>query len=174
MNLAIGQFIHADIYVENDYDRILDSNYSEQIESLDWTGWFQKWLLHLSSITDTPRECELSLRLTGDRQMQQYNLQYRHLDKSTDVLAFAAMETDINLPADLDEPIYLGDIIISLDTAIYQAIEQKHALTVELAWLSSHGLLHLLGWDHPDDKSLQQMLNQQSELIQSLNASDPR
>jgi len=172
MNLAVGQSISADIYIENDYEQTLDLKYSEPIESLDWIGWFQNWLIYLSNITDTPQRCELSLRLTGDRQMQEYNLQYRQMNKSTDVLAFAAMEADINLSAELDEPIYLGDIIISLDTAICQAIEQKHSLTVELAWLSSHGLLHLLGWDHPDDESLRQMLSLQSELIQSLNPAD--
>jgi probable rRNA maturation factor len=117
-----------------------------------------------------PQDCELSLRLTGDRQIQQYNSQYRHLDEPTDVLAFASTESEITLPAEFTEPLYLGDIIISLDTAMRQAKEQKHSLTVELAWLSSHGLLHLLGWDHPDDKSLQQMLAQQKELIYSLNA----
>ncbi|NJL51475.1 MAG: rRNA maturation RNase YbeY, partial [Hydrococcus sp. SU_1_0] len=82
----------------------------------------------------------------------------------------AATETEITLPPDLSEPLYLGDIIISLDTALKQAQEQKHALIVELAWLSSHGLLHLLGWDHPDDQRLQQMLEKQQELIHSLDA----
>lgn len=168
MNLTVGQSISADIYVENDYE--LAPKYSEQLD-LDWVGWFQNWLVYLSNITEIPQSCELSLRLTGDRQIQQYNLQYRHQDKPTDVLAFAAMETDIVLPIDLVEPIYLGDIIISLDRAICQAIEQKHPLTVELAWLSSHGLLHLLGWDHPNDESLEQMLNLQLKLI-NLNTFD--
>ena len=169
MNLAVGQSISADIYVENDYQD-LAPNYLKQLD-FDWVSWFQTWLTYLSNITEIPQSCELSLKLTGDRQIQQYNRQYRDLDKPTDVLAFAAMETDIVLPINLVEPIYLGDIIISLDTAICQAIEQKHSLTVELAWLSSHGLLHLLGWDHPDDKSLQCMLNLQSELI-NLNTID--
>ena len=168
MNLAVGQSISADIYVENDYK--LAPEYLEQLD-LDWVSWFQNWLVYLSNITEIPLSCELSLRLTGDRQIQQYNLQYRHQDKPTDVLAFAAMETDIVLPVDLAEPIYLGDIIISLDTAISQAIEQKHPLAVELAWLSSHGLLHLLGWDHPDDHTLQDMLGLQSKLI-NLNTFD--
>ena len=172
MNLAVGKSVSADIYVEHDYDRNLSPEQLEQVKSIDWTGWFKKWLIYLSNITDIPSDCELSLKLTSDRQIQTYNRQYRHLDKATDVLAFAALESKIALPTDLAEPIYLGDIIISLDTAIFQAIEQKHSLTVELAWLSTHGLLHLLGWDHPDDKSLAQMLAQQLELIQHLNTFD--
>ena len=169
MNVAIGQSINAEIYLEDDYSQSLTSQYLEQVNSLDWTSWFQNWLIYLSDITDIPQECELSLKLTSDRQIQKYNRQYRDMDKPTDVLAFAAMESELVLPDNFAEPIYLGDIIISLDTAICQAIEQKHPLTVELAWLSTHGLLHLLGWDHPDSNSLERMLAQQGALIEYVN-----
>jgi probable rRNA maturation factor len=60
----------------------------------------------------------------------------------------------------------LGDIIISQTTAIFQAQERGHSLTYELAWLAAHGLLHLLGWDHPDDDSLEVMLTQQALMLQ--------
>ena len=63
------------------------------------------------------------------------------------------------------EPTYLGDIIISQTTAIRQAEERGHSLTYELAWLAAHGLLHLLGWDHPDDDSLAAMLEQQDVML---------
>jgi probable rRNA maturation factor len=174
MTITVGKSIHSDIYVENDYEDYQDYEGQlapadlDRVNSIDWEGWFQDWLSYLSQITTVPQACELSLRLTGDRQIQQYNYQYRQLDRPTDVLAFATTETDIILPAEFTEPLYLGDIIISLDMAKRQAIEQKHALTVELAWLASHGLLHLLGWDHPDDKSLEVMLARQKELIYSL------
>lgn len=170
MNVAVKQSINSDIYVENDYAGNLPQETLNQVNLVDWVSWFQHWLDFLNPIIDLPQDCELSLRLTGDRQIQQYNQQYRNLDRPTDVLAFASTEIEITLPAEFTEPLYLGDIIISLDTAMRQAKEQKHSLTMELAWLSSHGLLHLLGWDHPDNKSLQQMLAQQKELIDSLNA----
>jgi probable rRNA maturation factor len=170
MSVAVGQSINSDIYVEHDYQGNLSQEVLNQVNAVDWASWFQIWLGELSKTTELPPTCELSLRLTGDRQIQQYNHQYRGLDQPTDVLAFAATETEITLPPDLSEPLYLGDIIISLDTALKQAQAQKHPLIVELAWLSSHGLLHLLGWDHPDDQRLQQMLEQQRELICSLDA----
>lgn len=170
MNVAVGQSINSEIYVENDYLGNLPLEDLNQVKSVDWIGWFQNWLSFLNQTIDIPQDCELSLKLTGDCQIQQYNHQYRRLDYPTDVLAFANTETDIILPAELTEPLYLGDIIISLDTAMRQAKEQKHALKVELAWLSTHGLLHLLGWDHPDDKSLQQMLSLQKKMLSSLNA----
>ncbi|MFM2314502.1 MAG: hypothetical protein RLZZ04_3778 [Cyanobacteriota bacterium] len=170
MNVAVGQSINSDIYVEYDYqDNLLSTETLHQVNAVDWISWFQTWLDFLSQTTELPQDCELSLKLTGDRQIQQYNYQYRDLEQPTDVLAFAATESEIILPSKLAEPLYLGDIIISLDTAMRQAQEQKHSLIVELAWLSSHGLLHLLGWDHPDEESLQQMLGRQQELINSLN-----
>jgi probable rRNA maturation factor len=170
MSVAVGQSINSDIYVEHDYQGNLSQEVLNQVNAVDWASWFQTWLGELSKTTELSPACELSLRLTGDRQIQQYNHQYRGLDQPTDVLAFAATEAEITLPPDLSEPLYLGDIIISLDTALKQAQGQKHPLIVELAWLSSHGLLHLLGWDHPDDQRLQQMLEQQRELICSLDA----
>jgi probable rRNA maturation factor len=65
-------------------------------------------------------------------------------------------------------PLELGDIVISLDTAARQAADHGHSLEHELLFLASHGLLHLLGWDHPDEASLDAMLNRQSQLLQSL------
>jgi len=172
MNIAVGQSINSHIYVEHDYQGDLPTKNLPEVAAIDWAGWLQKWLTSLSKTTELPQDCELSLKLTSDGGIQQYNLQYRNLDSSTDVLAFAAMESQMELPEDLNEPFYLGDIIISLDTAMRQAQEQKHSLKLELAWLSSHGLLHLLGWDHPDDESLRQMLDRQGKLIQLLNISD--
>lgn len=133
-----------------------------------WEQWFQQWLEVMQP--QGGGEYELSLRLTDDREMQFLNAQYRHQDKPTDVLAFAALEVDAPNLAELDEPvpIYLGDIVISIETAQRQAQEQSHPLDLELAWLASHGLLHLLGWDHPDDASLHQMLKQQQTLLNTV------
>ena len=59
----------------------------------------------------------------------------------------------------------LGDIVVSVPTARRQALEQEHGLERELRWLVSHGLLHLLGWDHPDADSLAAMLQKQEHLL---------
>jgi probable rRNA maturation factor len=59
--------------------------------------------------------------------------------------------------------------VISVETADRQAQQQGHSLKTELAWLASHGCLHLLGWDHPDLESLKRMLNQQVTLLQAIN-----
>jgi probable rRNA maturation factor len=168
IDLTVQQSVKAEIYVENLYEGDLANESLAIVESISWVDWLQVWLESLSLTNNLVQNCEMSLRLTSDRQIRELNQQYRSLDQPTDVLAFAATESAITLPTDFTEPLYLGDIIISLDTAAKQATEQKHSLTVELAWLASHGLLHLLGWDHPDDRSLEQMLQRQSELIQLL------
>lgn len=63
------------------------------------------------------------------------------------------------------EPLELGDIVISLDTAARQASDHSQSLVQELQFLASHGLLHLLGWDHPDAASLEAMLQRQDKLL---------
>jgi probable rRNA maturation factor len=55
-----------------------------------------------------------------------------------------------------------------VETANRQAAERNHTLTEELVWLAAHGLLHLLGWDHPDEESLRTMLEQQNRLLQAI------
>lgn len=165
------------------------------ISDLDWQNWFQIWLNVVTSKVElTESDYEASLLLTGDREIQALNLKYRHQDCPTDVLAFATLEDeipfideliddledDLNLdsedsyPEELDpedrysEPVYLGDIAISVPTAMNQALEQGHSINYELVWLAAHGLLHLLGWDHPSDRCLEEMLAEQELLIQAL------
>ncbi|MEM1425693.1 MAG: rRNA maturation RNase YbeY [Cyanobacteria bacterium P01_H01_bin.130] len=72
-------------------------------------------------------------------------------------------------PDPIEEPLELGDIIISLDTAQTQAQTLGHSLSLELAWLATHGMLHLVGWDHPDPKHLQIMLRRQQSLLTAAN-----
>ncbi|MEM8778926.1 MAG: rRNA maturation RNase YbeY [Cyanobacteria bacterium P01_G01_bin.49] len=144
------------------------SNDNLNIPSDTWQQWFQVWGENrLSDFPPSP-SYELSLRLTGDAEIQSLNAQYRDKNQPTDVLAFATLDVNFPLPSDKTswlEPLYLGDIIISVETAQQQAQQQNHKLPRELAWLASHGFLHLLGWDHPDDESLQKMLKQQETLL---------
>lgn len=136
------------------------------IESTQWTEWLEQWLELMQEDLPEAIGYELSLRLTNDQEIQQLNHQYRQKDQPTDVLAFAALEGDY--PLIEGEPLYLGDLVISVDTAQRQAVEREHLLELELAWLAAHGLLHLLGWDHPDDDSLIIMLEQQEVLLQKV------
>ena len=134
-----------------------------------WSDWFHRWLETLHPYLPPAPSYEIGLRLTDDAEIQSLNAQYRHQDKPTDVLSFATLEVDFpQSPEMMDGPLYLGDIVISVDTAQRQAQQQGHSLLTELAWLTSHGLLHLLGWDHPDEEQLMQMLQQQVILLNTI------
>ena len=78
--------------------------------------------------------------------------------------ASLAFEPSLDLEPS-SEPLELGDIVISLETAARQAAAADTSLEAELLFLASHGLLHLLGWDHPDAESLAAMLSRQEALI---------
>ena len=84
------------------------------------------------------------------------------------MLSFAGLD-DAPLPAAVlaTIPYHLGDLIISVETAQRQCAVHGHSLKEELAWLAAHGLLHLLGWDHPDEAHLQAMWHQQRSLLAS-------
>ncbi len=132
-----------------------------------YQDWLRTWLEALEPQFSPIDAYEISLRLTNDIEIQQLNTDYRQQAKPTDVLSFAALETAIPGIEALhqQQPLYLGDIIISVETASRQACSAQHSLTKELAWLTAHGLLHLLGWDHLDEDSLEEMLSQQTRLL---------
>jgi len=99
-------------------------------------------MVRAAALTDGRTDYELSVRLTTDPAIRELNRDYRRKDKSTDVLAFAQRDGPGAWPH------ILGDLVISVDTARRQA---KRGLYPELAMLASHGLCHLLGYDHRDD-----------------------
>ena len=142
------------------------------ISAETWENWFHRWLEILDPQLPSAPGYEIGLRLTDDAEIQALNHQYRHQNKPTDVLAFAALEVDFPQFAEIPaEPLYLGDIVVSINTAQRQAQQQEHSLPTELAWLAAHGLLHLLGWDHPDEETLMEMLKQQVILLKAISIS---
>lgn len=168
MSPSTAPTLSVEVYVENSPEL---GSFDYPQDSAMWNYWFQRWLTALSDELPPSDRYELSLRLSSDRQIQALNAQYRGKPQPTDVLAFAALETEFpQLPEESSqtEPLYLGDLVISVETAARQAAECHHSLTIELAWLATHGLLHLLGWDHPDEESLRQMLARQAELLEIL------
>lgn len=136
----------------------------------DWQAWFCQWATQVDLPPSPLDAYELSLTLTDDREIAALNGTYRQMDRPTDVLSFAALEDDTPLAPELleTEPLYLGDIIISLDTAQRQATAAGHSLAWETVWLASHGFLHLLGWDHPDEAQLEAMLAKQGALLKAI------
>jgi probable rRNA maturation factor len=107
-------------------------------------------MIRAAARRDRLADYEVSLRLVDDPEIHALNRSYRHKNQPTDVLAFAQREG----PAGAIHPAMLGDIVISIDTARRQA---KRGLYRELLHLASHGLCHLLGYDHRDDAEEREM-----------------
>ena len=105
-------------------------------------------MVKAAALHDKRADYEVVLRLCGDKAIRELNRAWRDKNKPTDVLAFAQREA-ANADANL-----LGDIVISLDTAKRQA---KRGLYKELLHLASHGLCHLMGYDHDDDEEEAEM-----------------
>lgn len=97
----------------------------------------------------------IDLVLIDDKTMQEMNAEYRNLNKPTDVISFAYLE--VTEFEKVPDDIIAGDIFISIDTAKKQAKEHKHVLNKELEILFIHGLLHLFGFDHKNDKEEKEM-----------------
>jgi len=105
----------------------------------------------------------MTLVVTGDGAVRRLNRAYRGVDATTDVLSFGDQEDDFVLPP--DTPRYLGDVILSFPRAAAQAREARHPVHAELALLTVHGVLHLLGHDHAVIDEKTKMWMAQSEIL---------
>ena len=110
---------------------------------------------------------EVSITLTNDAYIREINRQYRQIDRPTDVISFALQESKEPTIAD-GSHVTLGDILISVERAEAQAEDYGHSLRRELAFLTVHGMLHLLGFDHIEDAKRQEMEAAQAEIMEKL------
>lgn len=128
-----------------------------------------------------PYEAEVSLTLTDNARMQEINLQTRGIDAPTDVLSFPMLE--YAAPAAFDEigeqwedcanpdtgEVLLGDIVISVDRVRSQAEEYGHSEKREYAFLITHSMLHLMGYDHMEPGEASVMEEHQRMILRKLN-----
>lgn len=111
--------------------------------------------------------CELSLALVGDEEMRSLNREWRGKDRPTDVLAFPQAEPGEASPGGL-----LGDVVVSVPTALRQAAARGHGADEEIRTLLVHGILHLLGHDHERSPSdARRMFRIQREVVATISAS---
>jgi len=107
---------------------------------------------------------ELSILLTDDASIRRLNREHRNVDAPTDVLAFPLMDPDDEQLTTLEGGA-LGDVVISLDTALMQAGSRGQLLMDEVRNLLAHGLLHLLGYDHQTDAEEAEMNRVATRLV---------
>lgn len=118
-----------------------------------------------------PLNAEISVTLADNAGIHKLNKEHRGVDRPTDVLSFPLYEADeidemYESEEASDEPIALGDIVISLEKAWEQAQEYGHSMEREVAFLCVHSVLHLLGYDHElGDEEEKEMFARQEEML---------
>ncbi|HTG69715.1 MAG TPA: rRNA maturation RNase YbeY [Candidatus Udaeobacter sp.] len=156
----------------------LQLDWSNEQQSLEIPeNWIAKLeqLLQLAGEAEGIADGEVSLTFTNDEEIHQLNLEYRGIDRPTDVLSFAMQEDgkdELGIIFEVEsedetDPIsgMLGDIIISVDTAKAQSEEYGHSLEREIGFLFVHGFLHLIGYDHQDERSEAEMTAKQEAIL---------
>ena len=108
----------------------------------------------------------VSLVLTTNEHIHEINKKYRGIDRETDVISFAFLDDTVSKSNE-----DLGEIYISIDKAHSQAKDYNHSFKREISFLFVHGLLHLLGYDHMNEKDEKEMFSLQEEILESLNIS---
>ncbi|MBQ7496983.1 MAG: rRNA maturation RNase YbeY [Selenomonas sp.] len=111
---------------------------------------------------------EVSVTLTNNAYIHTLNKEYRGIDRPTDVLSFALNESEEPEMVDGPEVNMLGDLIISVERAEEQAADYGHSLRREVAFLTVHGMLHLLGYDHMEDEEREEMEAEQRFVMEKL------
>lgn len=130
---------------------------------------------------DCPYEAQVSLLITNNEEIHKINLEQRQIDRPTDVLSFPV--TQYETPGDfsiLEEDLYmdsfepdsgelmLGDIVLSADKVLEQAEAYGHSVKREYAFLITHSMLHLMGYDHMTEEDAREMEQLQEEILKEL------
>ena len=116
---------------------------------------------------DIQDDLELSVIFLDDKRIHEINREYRQIDRSTDVISFALEDSEQYYIEGM--PREIGDIFISIDHAKMQAEEYGHSLYREMCFLFTHGLLHLLGFDHMNEEDEKVMFGRQKTILDALN-----
>jgi len=121
---------------------------------------------------DSVTAFEIAILLTTDAKLQSLNLQFRGMDKPTNVLSFPALNVD-NPTLMKGQSLFLGDIAIAAETVMREAHEQNKIVSDHLSHMIIHGTLHLLGYDHEDEKEAQKMEILERKILAAQNIADP-
>ena len=130
---------------------------------------FRRWV-H-AALDGRIREADLAIRIVDANEGRALNRHYRGKDYATNVLSFPA-DMPEGLPKGVKLPL-LGDLVICAPVVAREAIEQKKTLAAHYAHLTVHGALHLLGWDHEDDRDAECMEQLERDILATLGVADP-
>lgn len=158
-----------DVYIENEQDKI---EISENI-----TECIKKVASEVMDYEECNFDAEVDVTITDNENIHVLNNNFRQKDSATDVLSFPMLEfdedgnvIDYEFDEDYDDgKMILGDIVISAERAKEQAEEYGHSFMREMAFLTAHSMLHLLGYDHENgEEEAEIMFAKQREILDRL------
>ena len=132
---------------------------NEKIEELEFIENYIKFICDKEELDN----CIFNIIFIDNERIREINKEYRNIDKVTDVISFALED---NNDIKYDGFRVLGDIYISLDKAKEQASIYEHSYIRELCFLITHGILHLLGYDHMEEEDEKIMFEKQERLLE--------
>lgn len=149
------------IYIDNRIDMLA----TEDVE-----GIIEKIAAQTLAYEGRSTDCEISVSIVDLDEIQQINEQFRGIDSPTDVLSFPLLTFEEGEEIGVGErnekgEVLLGDIILCYQRAKAQAEEYGHSLSRELAFLTAHSMLHLLGYDHMEADEEKDMFQRQKEIL---------
>ncbi|MBQ3038474.1 MAG: rRNA maturation RNase YbeY [Clostridia bacterium] len=157
----------TEIYIQNNQNEI---EISTEIENV-----IKCSIDEVMAYEDCKFDAEVSVIIVDEEEMRQLNSEHRQKDSPTDVLSFPILEFDddlniVNSDFDFnDELVMLGDIVICAKRAMAQANEYGHSFIREIAFLTVHSMLHLLGYDHEHNEDEEQlMFKKQKEVLDKM------
>ena len=111
-------------------------------------------------------KCEFNIIIIDNEKIHEINKEYRGIDRETDVISFALED---NMDIEYTDFRLLGDIYISIDRCYQQALEYGHSREREMCFLATHGILHLVGYDHMTPEDEKEMFDLQNTLLDGYN-----
>lgn len=146
------------IYMTDENNRLTEEQ-RQLVESI---------LIYTAEQEEVDPNSELSVTFVSNDEIQEINREWRGKDQATDVISFAMEELgedEIDFGLLEDEPVVLGDLIISVERCREQAAEYGNHFERELGFLAVHGFLHLLGYDHIEKADEEVMTKRQEEIL---------
>jgi len=145
---------------------MMNYEYINQSKESSWRNYKQyvdQIIVKIYEILNLDKEYVFSIILVNPETIQSINAEYRNLDMITDVISFASQDEVMMIDNDIN--VELGDIFINIQAIRNQANEYNHSLKREFCFLVTHGILHLLGYDHINLEDEKKMFKLQEEIL---------
>lgn len=135
-----------------------------ELENLDIKKIIKKITKRINKVEKIKGKHTISFIIVDSNKIWEINKEYRKIDSPTDVISFAAIDDSI----DGSIPEEMGDIFICKERVLSQANEYGHSILREFAFLCTHGVYHLLGYDHQNEEEEKIMFEKQEKILKDL------